>query len=68
MDQLLHALWHTEYLFRMPFHRTAIILLADVGLELGWTKRSLKMIEDIMPQVKIKPVTIFHHLTHVFRL
>lgn len=52
VDVLLHALWYTEFMFRMPLHRSALILLADVGLELGWTRRSQKIIEEIMPQVR----------------
>lgn len=49
---LLRALWHSEFLFRLHEYRTGIILLADVGLEFGMSKRSRSLVDDIMPQVK----------------
>jgi hypothetical protein len=36
----------------MNSYRTGIILLADVGLEFGLTKRCRKMVDEIMPQVR----------------
>ncbi|KAJ7582745.1 hypothetical protein C8J56DRAFT_791650 [Mycena floridula] len=53
IEQLLTALWHSEFLFRLPLYRTAIILLADVGLEFGMSKRCRRILEEIMPQVII---------------
>ncbi|KAJ3971131.1 hypothetical protein EV361DRAFT_912638 [Lentinula raphanica] len=49
-EQLLKTLWHSEFLFRMQHYRITIILLADAGLQLGLSKSSQKMIEDVMPQ------------------
>lgn len=64
MEHLLRSLWHSEFLFRMHYYRTAVILLADAGLDLGMSKRSQKMIEDIMPQVDSVPLvdSAFAHI------
>ncbi|KAI0316674.1 hypothetical protein OF83DRAFT_1172648 [Amylostereum chailletii] len=51
MEHLLKGLWHAEYQCRYGSYRTGIILLADVGLEFGMSKRSRKIIEEILPQV-----------------
>ena len=51
VEQLLKALWHSEFQCRYGSYRTAIILLADVGLEFGMTKRCKRILEEIMPQV-----------------
>ncbi|KAI9458485.1 hypothetical protein F5148DRAFT_1001378 [Russula earlei] len=51
VEQLLRALWHSEFQCRYGSYRTAIILLADVGLEFGMTKRCRRILEEIMPQV-----------------
>ena len=51
IESLLIALWHSEFLFRLNYYRTGIILLADLLLEFGLTKRCKQMVEDIMPQV-----------------
>jgi hypothetical protein len=51
VEQLLRALWHSEFQGRYGSYRTAIILLADVGLEFGMTKRCKRILEEIMPQV-----------------
>ncbi|KDQ60855.1 hypothetical protein JAAARDRAFT_31853 [Jaapia argillacea MUCL 33604] len=51
IEQLLTALWHSEFQCRYSLYRTGIILLADVGLEFGMTKRCQKIIEEIMPQI-----------------
>ncbi|KAJ3998566.1 hypothetical protein F5050DRAFT_1869137, partial [Lentinula boryana] len=50
-EQLLKTLWHSEFLFRIQHYRVAIILLADAGLQLGLSKSSQRMIEDILPQI-----------------
>jgi anaphase-promoting complex subunit 5 len=51
MEKLLRSLWHSEFLFKMHHYRVAVILLADVGLDFGLSKRSRKMVEDLMPQI-----------------
>jgi hypothetical protein len=51
IEPLLKALWLSEFQGRLNSYRTAIILLADVGLEFGMTKRSRRILEEIMPQV-----------------
>ncbi len=51
VDQLLTALWHAEYHGRYNLYRTAIILLADVGLEFGMTKWCKRLLDEVMPQV-----------------
>ncbi|GLB34986.1 putative microtubule associated protein [Lyophyllum shimeji] len=51
IEQLLKGLWHSEFLLRLNDYRTGIILLADVMLEFGMSKRSRRILEDIMPQV-----------------
>ncbi|KAI0831217.1 hypothetical protein BC628DRAFT_1407751 [Trametes gibbosa] len=51
VDQLLTALWHAEYQGRYAIYRTAIILLADVGLEFGMTKWSRRILDEVMPQI-----------------
>ncbi|TBU65923.1 hypothetical protein BD310DRAFT_912363 [Dichomitus squalens] len=51
VDQLLTALWHAEYHGRYNLYRTAIILLADVGLEFGMTKWCRRLMDEVMPQI-----------------
>ncbi|TFK92393.1 hypothetical protein K466DRAFT_595244 [Polyporus arcularius HHB13444] len=51
VDQLLTALWHAEYHGRYNLYRTAIILLADVGLEFGMTKWCKRLLDEVMPQI-----------------
>ncbi|KAH0583911.1 hypothetical protein H2248_009503 [Termitomyces sp. 'cryptogamus'] len=51
IDQLLKALWHSEFLTRFSDYRTGIILLADVSIEFHLPKRSQRILEEIMPQV-----------------
>ncbi|KAI0306373.1 hypothetical protein B0F90DRAFT_1814283 [Multifurca ochricompacta] len=51
VEQLLRALWHSEFQCRYASYRTGIILLADVGLEFGMTQRCKRILEEIMPQV-----------------
>lgn len=51
IDHLLKALWHSEFLCRYDLYRSCIIVLADVGLEFGMSKRSKQILEEIMPQV-----------------
>jgi len=51
IEPLLTALWHAEYQQRWGLYRTAVIMLADIGLEFGMTKWSHRLIEQIMPQI-----------------
>ncbi|KAI0030755.1 hypothetical protein K488DRAFT_87485 [Vararia minispora EC-137] len=51
VEYILKSLWHAEYQFRFGFYRTGMILLADIGLEFGMTKRSKEIVENILPQV-----------------
>ncbi|KAF8258613.1 hypothetical protein EI94DRAFT_1621071 [Lactarius quietus] len=51
VEQLLRALWHSEFQCRYGSYRTGIILLADIGLEFGMTKHCKRILEEIMPQV-----------------
>ncbi|EMD38521.1 hypothetical protein CERSUDRAFT_82798 [Gelatoporia subvermispora B] len=51
IEMLLTALWHAEFQGRYGLYRTAIILLADVGLEFGMTKWCRRILEEIMPQI-----------------
>ncbi|KAF8077980.1 hypothetical protein FPV67DRAFT_1463707 [Lyophyllum atratum] len=51
IEQLLKALWHSEFLSRLKDYRTGITLLADISLEFGMSKRSLRILEEIMPQI-----------------
>ncbi|KZT11383.1 uncharacterized protein LAESUDRAFT_755040 [Laetiporus sulphureus 93-53] len=51
VEPLLTALWHAEFHGTYGLYRTAIIILADIGLEFGMTKWSRRLIEEIMPQV-----------------
>jgi len=51
IEQLLTALWHSEFQCRFNLYRTGIILLADVSLEFGMTKRCRSILEEIMPQI-----------------
>lgn len=53
VDQLLTALWHAEYHGRYNLYRTATILLADAGLEFGMTKWCKRLIDEVMPQVRL---------------
>ncbi|EKM55387.1 uncharacterized protein PHACADRAFT_208907 [Phanerochaete carnosa HHB-10118-sp] len=51
VESLLNVVWHAEFQQRFGSYRTALVLLADVGLEYGMTKWCRRLIEDIMPQV-----------------
>ncbi|KAI0748037.1 hypothetical protein C8Q80DRAFT_1103902 [Daedaleopsis nitida] len=51
VDQLLTALWYAEYHGRYNLYRTAIILLADVGLEFGMSKWCKRVLDEVMPQI-----------------
>jgi len=51
VEQLLRTLWHSEFQCRYGSYRTGIILLADVSLEFGMTKRCKRILEEIMPQI-----------------
>jgi hypothetical protein len=51
VDKLLVALWHAEFQCRYGLYRSGLILLADISLEFGMTKKSRRMLEEIMPQV-----------------
>ena len=52
VEQLLRALWHSEFQCRYGSYRTGIILLADIGLEFGMTKHCKRILEEVMPQVR----------------
>lgn len=54
IEQLLMALWNSEFLFRLSYYRTSIVLLADVGLEFGMSKRCRRILEEVMPQVSAR--------------
>ena len=64
VEQLLRALWHSEFQCRYGSYRTAIILLADVGLEFGMTKHCKRILEEIMPQVSCLSIRRQTILTH----
>ncbi|EDR14280.1 uncharacterized protein LACBIDRAFT_305954 [Laccaria bicolor S238N-H82] len=51
VEHLLRGLWDSEFLCRLNHYRTGIILLADIGLEFGISKRSKRILEEIMPQI-----------------
>ncbi|CAA7271729.1 unnamed protein product [Cyclocybe aegerita] len=51
VDYLLKNLWHSEFLCKYGLYRTGIILLADIGLEFRMSKRSRRILEEIMPQI-----------------
>ncbi|KAF8163271.1 hypothetical protein B0H34DRAFT_694755 [Crassisporium funariophilum] len=51
VESLLQGLWHSEFLCKFNLYRTGMIVLADVGLEFGMSRRSRQILEDIMPQV-----------------
>ncbi len=67
VERLLRALWHSEFQCRYGSYRTAIILLADVGLEFGMTKRCKRILEEIMPQVSGLIYDASPSLMHWFR-
>lgn len=46
----------------MHYYRTAVILLADAGIEFGQSRRSRKMIEDMMPQVDRRTLANYYFL------
>ncbi|CDO70809.1 hypothetical protein BN946_scf184798.g125 [Trametes cinnabarina] len=48
---LLTALWHAEYQGRYGLYRTAVVMLADVGLEFGMTKWCRRILDEVMPQI-----------------
>lgn len=57
VEPLLTALWHAEFQQRFGQYRTALAMLADVGLEYGMTKWCRRTIEEILPQVCVPVLT-----------
>lgn len=53
LEGLLETLWNTEFLGRMDLYRTAILMLADYGIEFGMSKRSKRIVGEILPQVRL---------------
>ncbi|KZT68114.1 hypothetical protein DAEQUDRAFT_339649 [Daedalea quercina L-15889] len=51
VESLLTAVWQAEFQKRYGHYRTALVLLADVALELGMTKWCRRIVEEILPQV-----------------
>ncbi|KAK2466948.1 hypothetical protein APHAL10511_001206 [Amanita phalloides] len=51
IEHLLRALWHSEYLCHFDSYRIGIILLADIGLEFGMSKRCQQILNEILPQI-----------------
>ena len=51
VEHLLRALWHSEFLCHFDSYRIGIILLADIGLEFGMSKRCQQILDEVMPQV-----------------
>ena len=52
VEPLLTALWHAEFQQRFGLCRTALALLADVGLEYGMTRWCRRVVEELLPQVR----------------
>lgn len=52
MEPLLTAIWQAEFQRRYGHYRTALVLLADVALELGMTKWCRRVVEEVLPQVR----------------
>lgn len=48
---LMEGIWITEFRGLYGLHRTAVVMLADVGIELGMAKSAAKSIEACLPQV-----------------
>ncbi|KAF8350736.1 hypothetical protein F5887DRAFT_940689 [Amanita rubescens] len=51
VEHLLRALWHSEFLCHFDSYRIGIVLLADIGLEFGMSKRCKLILDEIMPQI-----------------
>ncbi|KAF8741003.1 hypothetical protein AX14_006207 [Amanita brunnescens Koide BX004] len=51
VEDLLRALWHSEFLCHFDSYRIGIILLADIGLEFGMSRRCQQILDEIMPQI-----------------
>ncbi|KZS99299.1 hypothetical protein SISNIDRAFT_448191 [Sistotremastrum niveocremeum HHB9708] len=51
MKPLLKELWSTEFSGNFQRHRTALIMYADLASELGMEKKSIEILEDLMPQL-----------------
>ncbi|KAF8628477.1 hypothetical protein AX15_003988 [Amanita polypyramis BW_CC] len=51
VEHLLRALWHSEFLCHFDSYRIGIILLADIGLEFGMSKRCQHILDEVMPQI-----------------
>ncbi|KIL69717.1 hypothetical protein M378DRAFT_68525 [Amanita muscaria Koide BX008] len=51
IEHLLRALWHSEFLCHYDSYRIGIILLADIGLEFGMTKRCRRILDEVMSQI-----------------
>ena len=61
VEDLLRALWHSEFLCHFDSYRIGIILLADIGLEFGMSRRCQEILDEIMPQVsRYGFITLIH--------
>lgn len=51
LKELLKAVWQAEFQGRYNLYRTAMVMLADVALELEMTHWPLKIMEELLPQL-----------------
>ena len=54
VDKLLVALWHAEFQCRYGLYRAGLIMLADISMEFGLSRKAQRMVEEIMPQVILR--------------
>jgi anaphase-promoting complex subunit 5 len=48
----MEAIWSAEFRGMYSYYRIAVVLLADVGLELGLAHSGRALIEEVLPQVQ----------------
>ena len=53
INPLMEGLWITEFRGLYGLHRTAVVMLADIGIELGMARSAARMIEECWPQVGV---------------
>lgn len=49
----MDAIWSAEFRGMYRYYRIAVVLLADIGLDLGMGPSACGLIEEVLPQVGI---------------
>ena len=53
----MEAIWTSEFRGMFQYYRVAVILLADIAIDLGLSKSAQRFVEEILPQVGPPPIS-----------